>query len=458
MPASDEMLPRYWKKTLKHRKVDLLKDRKRKNRLIAGLGARYGGARLWDYCDSDYELAKQPDTYFFPPIDQFDFIAALEHAPDHLWPAEADTLFEQLAETYRGYAFRVFRRIAFHTIPDLDVKIRQIVESDPTGRYFMHLDAEQAKLFWNGPISSFPWGTGSSMAVHWAAGFAFTRIRRHIRWDPFPVRRCTLCGTEMLHLREIAFFRDAAPGRWCVACTSVDSLRSTAKEVTAAINAYVRATDVIPIDRATINKTPHGNSGMARDVVVATQLTIPNDFGLKKLGLWPWPQALVAAGVVEEFIKTKRGYQSEASDGHWCKSMFERQIDDYLTSHAINHEHEPKWPMHPQLNPREAKRADWRLTDGTMVEAAGMLDDPVYAANFEIKRALAAAFDIPLIVVTPEMVLTLDRVFERWLGESTKSSEPQKASRRGLKTRGPGSSRWLLGLMPNRHRSPPKTE
>jgi hypothetical protein len=102
----------------------------------------------------------------------------------------------------------------------------------------------------------------------------------------------------------------------------------------------------------------------------------------------------------------------EAKDGHWCLSIFERQVDDFLTNHGIDHEHEPKWPLHPEFNPRGVNRADWRLPDGTMGEAAGMMDDPKYAGKMEQKRAWANALGIDLLVLMPEKALILDQVFE----------------------------------------------
>jgi len=45
-----------------------------------------------------------------------------------------------------------------------------------------------------------------------------------------------------------------------------------------------------------------------------------------------------------------------------------------------------------------------------MVEAAGMLDDTGYAERMALNRAVVAASDIPLLIITPEMVLSLDRV------------------------------------------------
>ncbi|MGE2715142.1 hypothetical protein ACQI4L_13870 [Mycolicibacterium litorale] len=426
-PASAAVLPRYWKLTLKRRSFNLKKIRKRKERLSATLGEHYGGGRLSDYCDSSFEIHEQPDSVFYPPLNQFDFSAALEYAPSDLWPPEADLIFEKLAEVYRGYAIRHFPDEIAGAIPGLAARVHRIVESDRTGRRFMRLDAEEAARYWS-DARDFPWlphltpgaydkqaGKRVSLALRWAAGYAFTRTRRHIRWDPFPLRRCTLCGTEMVHLREIAAFGSDAPGRWCMSCIGGTEGFPTKDEAAGALSAFIEATGVIPSNMGTICRIPHDKPGMVRDVMAATRTTIPNEHVLRQVGLWPWNRALVAAGVVGEFVKTPRGYQSEASDGYWCRSIFERQVDDFLTNHRIGHEHEPKWPLHPELNPNGNKRADWQLPDGTMVEAAGMLDDPAYAAKFDTKRALAAQLGVPLLVVTPDMLLTLEKVFKPWM-------------------------------------------
>jgi len=411
------MLPRYWGTTVLRRERTLEASRKTR---IAVLGAQ-------PYLSSNYEIHEHRKTNFWPPLDKFDFPAAVEHSPEGLWSPTADELFEQLAEVHRGHVFRHFPGAVLDVVPDLVDRVERIVSSDPSGRRYMHLDADQAREFWDQPRSYAGWvhipptvsldvedaNHVAGRAAHWATGFAFTRMRRQIRWKAFPLRKCTLCGVMMQHPVDMSL----AGSRWCASCTGhTDGLPTTA-EVAGALSAYAAATAVIPVNMRMIMHIPHDRPGQVRDVMRATLTTIRNEHVLRKLGLWPWGKALVAAGVVDEFVKTKRGYQSEASDGYWCRSIFERQIDDFLTSRGISHEHEPPWPAHPELNPRGAKRADRLLSDGTMVEAAGMLDDSGYAERMASKRALAAAFDIPLLIITPEMVLSLDKVFARWVPE-----------------------------------------
>jgi hypothetical protein len=415
------MLPQYWDQTLARRELNLDDSRR-----IKTSGVR--GVRTQDAWDSDRDVHEQSHTFIWPPMDKYGFMAAFENVPDGLWPGEADELFGKLADEYRGYAPYVFQLVVGESVPNLAAIVRDIVETDRTGRYFTNYSAADAEQFWNNPPRIPTWiptlptreSDESRVAAHWAAGFAFTRMRRRIRWEPFPLRNCTLCGTQMRHCVDQSFRRNyryglEAPPRWCVSCAGKINGPSTAKEVQAALRAYVEATGVVPVNLEMVQFIPNNRSGQVRDVMAATRTTVQGQWWLQQVGLWPWGKALVSAGVVDGFVETKRGLQSESKDGHWCKSIFERQVDDFLTSHQIPHEHEPRWPKHPEFNSNGLKRADWRLPDGTMVEAAGMMDDPIYAVKMQQKSLLAGALSVPLLLLTPDMVLQLDQVFEQWM-------------------------------------------
>jgi hypothetical protein len=456
-PAPQHMLPKFWGDTLSRRELNLDEHRR-----IMTSGAR--GVHEEDAWDSDCEVHEQPNTFFWPPVDQYDFVAAFEHAPEGVWPAEADDLFERLADEYRGYAPNVFAWAVLDVIPNLVEIVREILETDSTGRYFMHYDAQKARSYWANPPRIPMWipvlPTSSTvearLAAHWSAGFVFTRMRRRIRWERFPLRNCTLCGTRMRHSKDQSFVRDyryglEAPPRWCQSCTGRTVGRVCAKEIEFALQAYVAATGVVPVNLEMIRYIPNNRPGQVRDVMAAVRTTVYHQGKLSEIGLWPWGKAVVAAGVVDEFVQTKRGLQSEAKDGHWCLSVFERQVDDFLTNHGIDHEHEPRWPVHPEFNPRGLMRADWRLPDGTMVEAAGMLGVPRYAAKIEQKRALANALNLKLVVITPEQTLKLDEVFKPWL---TTPSVPEQHA---------GNNATVLSddtrqVVPHRHQPGPRTE
>ena len=71
----------------------------------------------------------------------------------------------------------------------------------------------------------------------------------------------------------------------------------------------------------------------------------------------------------------------------------ERQIDDFFFEHGIAHHPEPHYPYDPDINP-DGYRADWRLADGTYVEALGFTANPVYMAKAQRKIALAEQHQI----------------------------------------------------------------
>jgi hypothetical protein len=126
-----------------------------------------------------------------------------------------------------------------------------------------------------------------------------------------------------------------------------------------------------------------------------------------------WLKALILAGVLEDGTQPSgRGTRCIAADGHECLSLAERTIDDWLSAHDIPHEKEPLYPYHFYLNPSGRMRADWRVGE-TLVEYAGLMDEPEYAAKMETKQEIAAEFGFPLLLVLPQDILSLDETLGR---------------------------------------------
>ena len=92
----------------------------------------------------------------------------------------------------------------------------------------------------------------------------------------------------------------------------------------------------------------------------------------------------------------------------------ERQIDDFFYDHGIAHEIEPPYPFDSEMNVG-GYRADWKLSDGTFVEALGFTNDALYMAKAERKIALAARYHIPVITVSPNDIADLESIFAEWL-------------------------------------------
>lgn len=120
-----------------------------------------------------------------------------------------------------------------------------------------------------------------------------------------------------------------------------------------------------------------------------------------------WFQMLLRIGLLEEGTRhSSRGIRCIARDGHECNSLAEKTIDDWLYSHNIDHEKEPLYPYHFRLNPSKM-RADWKVQD-ILVEFAGMMDEPDYAAKMRAKQEIAEEFGISLIILEPKDILDLD--------------------------------------------------
>lgn len=121
-----------------------------------------------------------------------------------------------------------------------------------------------------------------------------------------------------------------------------------------------------------------------------------------------WLKALVSAGILEDGIQQmQRGIRCIANDGHECLSLAEKTIDDWLSLHGIYHEKEPRYPYHHRLNPT-GMRADWKVKD-TLIEFAGLMNEPNYAAKMDAKREIAKEFNFSVIILEPEDILNLDQ-------------------------------------------------
>jgi hypothetical protein len=203
--------------------------------------------------------------------------------------------------------------------------------------------------------------------------------------------------------------------RYCAACccrARNGRGHATREETIAAIRAVVAHLSVIPPQAFAISADIAALAEERRDLAMAVLICLPRpEIAAEALGIssqrGKWLGVLLAAGVVDTAWRPARGTLCIAKDGHACRSLGERTIDDYLGAQGIAHEPEPPWPRHPRLNPNGRLRADWRLADGTYVEYAGMLEDDAYAAKIATKVRLAQEMNLPLLVITRADLLNL---------------------------------------------------
>ncbi|MFJ4584650.1 hypothetical protein [Streptomyces echinatus] len=131
-----------------------------------------------------------------------------------------------------------------------------------------------------------------------------------------------------------------------------------------------------------------------------------------------WTEWLAHAGLLTDGVRTSMGTVTQATDGHLCRSLFERHVDDFLHHWGVAHEPEPSYPRHPELN-TTGLRADWRLADGTFVEALGLMTQEAYAAKVARKRKLARHHGLRLVTVTAEDLDRLPEIFADWLPDGS---------------------------------------
>lgn len=129
---------------------------------------------------------------------------------------------------------------------------------------------------------------------------------------------------------------------------------------------------------------------------------------------WPWNDLLIQSGLLEA-TRTSRGTRIYAVDGHVCYSLYEKLVDDFLHIHDISHEIEPNYPYDVELNPHSAKRADWRLGDGTLVEMWGLEGDLQYERKRQEKVALAGRHGLHILSIKPNDLVRLSNVFAEWM-------------------------------------------
>lgn len=115
-----------------------------------------------------------------------------------------------------------------------------------------------------------------------------------------------------------------------------------------------------------------------------------------------WLNALVESGVLKDGVrKTPRGYMCIANDGHLCRSLGEKVIDDWLYNSGIPHEKEVRYPG------KRAFRADWQIGD-YFIEFWGLEGQEDYDEKRDLKKKLSRKYHIPLIDISPNDLNTLN--------------------------------------------------
>ena len=126
-----------------------------------------------------------------------------------------------------------------------------------------------------------------------------------------------------------------------------------------------------------------------------------------------WFKAMSETGALPDGTqRLSRGTRCIAKDGHECDSIEEKRIDDWFFKQGIDHEREPKYPQHEDLNPDGRRRADWKVAGGVFVEYWGLAGSEDYDRKVDEKRQLAEENGIELIEIYPGGIGNLNSHFD----------------------------------------------
>ncbi len=318
---------------------------------------------------------------------------------DACWDAEATMLADDLIAAYGAMWPWPMPRSTIARHPAFASQVMELAEQRLVGQqqtYADHPDSvfEQAMMY------------GS-----------FDRLRRERgprAWPPAAEIACPICGRVFsAGILSHWMLRQYGPPRFCPGCCVRARSGFRAVELPdafAGLRALADAIEGIPEQAIATTISIAGLDDDQRDRVMAGLIVAPVPLAAKALAGPTWLGVLQAADLVGDAWRPGLGTYCLAADGHLCRSLAERTVDDFLTARGIAHTPEPTYPG-------SSRRADWALPDGTFVEYAGLLDDAEYRAKIEEKRSLAAAAGVPLIILVPEDLTDLPRALR--LGRPT---------------------------------------
>ncbi len=317
---------------------------------------------------------------------------------ERLWGDDADAVADELADVYAFVWPWMIEDLLPTRAPRTHARIAQLV-------------AEEALVQRTNGTNP---ATVLRVSTFWGA---FQTVRKRRSWEPPRLQPCGSCGQRFFGGDPPVWtYRQFGPSRYCTACCF--SVRNGRKgewgreSVIYAVRELAAAAESIPPQAYAFQPLPLTAPLEPRDRLMRALCSMPPSYVVKStLGASDWLGVLQVAELVDAGWRPSRGTWCRAVDGHRCRSLLEKSIDDWFDANCIAHDCEPAWPAHATLNPSGRQRADWHLSSGAFVECAGMLEQASYREKMARKQELARELGIRLYVVAPSDLLDLAKVF-----------------------------------------------
>jgi hypothetical protein len=290
------------------------------------------------------------------------------------------------------------------------------------GRHFATAFALQSATagdaIWQAVTSTFaieerlPTSTAFDLQIRLLAVKVWNAALRQGECIELPPRRCRVCQEDvepaMLPARPVALLHSVDYCASCASAAAYGTYECPPEAWGSAISWLASVQGWAPPLSWPQTLIPETLDKRTRDQQVLARMVMPYQYWVDQT---TWNRRLADAGLVRPHTRASRGVPATATDGHPCRSLFECAIDNYMSAAGIRHEIEPPYPYHRALHPSGGWRADWQLEDGTLVEAAGMMQDDVYAAKMAAKSRLCEAMGLRLVIIVPNDLPRLRELF-----------------------------------------------
>lgn len=223
-------------------------------------------------------------------------------------------------------------------------------------------------------------------------------------------QQCGLCGKafRLIDLPDWVYFGGNGYKQCCFSCHIVE--QPVKKELLTLLPQFVEECGFIPnssISPREYSFTSRISPDRWKSVILAYAKMGGVEHIKKKYG--SWFKGLAETGALPEgVLTTARGIRCLSKDKHVCHSLDEQRIDNWLFKRNIDHEREPAYPTHIDLNPSGRRLADWKVGD-IYIEYFGLVGDPRYDKKMDEKLQLAEITGIEMISIFPDEIEHLEK-------------------------------------------------